>query len=242
MHDTSISRRRALEAFALGGIATTVLSLPGQPAAEAGEVALAKVPAIVTEAASRIFPTAEWVAATKDRDENGVTYELEGTIDDDIDVTVNVSGAGIVMEVTKVLDLNQLPEKVIAAVREQESNFKATDAAEVRRGDNLQRADEGDLSYEVQGQDPRGRDVTIEVTGAGKITEIQTEISWKEVPKVVTSAVAAKMPKFKPRVVIEVRQEGEVTDYVLSGIRPRAKTEIVIVVSADGKEIDIDDD
>ena len=49
------------------------------------------------------------------------------------------------------------------------------------------------------------------------------------------------MAKFKPRVVFEIRQGGAVTDYVLVGVRPRVKAEVVVVVSADGKEIDIDD-
>lgn len=243
MHDRGISRRKALEAVAVGGMAAAVLSLPGRPAAEGSEVALDKVPAAVKQAASRIFPKANWSVATKDKDETkGLSYALEGTIDNDVDVTVVVTVAGMVIEVTREIAVSEVAEKVMTAVAEKQPKFKATDAAEIRRGDNLQRADEGALFYELEGKDARGREVTIEVSAEGKITEVHTEISLKEVPKVVTAAVAVRMPKFKPRVVFEVRQDGEISSYALAGVRPRDKTEVVVVVSADGQQVDIDDD
>lgn len=130
----------------------------------------------------------------------------------------------------------------MGAVTQKHPKFKATEAVEIRRGDNLQRASEGTLFYELDGKNARGRELTIELTADGKVTEVHVEIPLKDVPKVVTAAVAAKMPRFKPHVVFEVRQDDEITFYTLAGVRPRDKAEVVVVVSADGNEVDIDDD
>lgn len=121
---------------------------------------------------------------------------------------------------------------------------KAADAAVpgARWSDASREEEDGEVLYELEGKDARKRPVTIEITAAGTVTEIETEIPLQEVPELVKSALRAKMPRFKVASAYEVREEGKVSGYSFDGKRPRDKEEISVYVSKDGKEIEKDDD
>ena len=58
----------------------------------------------------------------------------------------------------------------------------------------------------------------------------------------VQAALRKKMPRFKVSTAFEVREDGKVVGYNFEGKRPRDKEEILVFVSADGKEVEIDDE
>jgi hypothetical protein len=57
----------------------------------------------------------------------------------------------------------------------------------------------------------------------------------------VTTALKKKLPRFQVATAYEARQEGKVIRYDFEGKRPRDKKEITVSVSANGKEIEIDE-
>jgi uncharacterized protein YxeA len=101
--------------------------------------------------------------------------------------------------------------------------------------------DDGKVYFELDGQDTQGRDITVEVTAAGKILSIATEIELAQVPKVVMTALRKKLKDFKPASVMAVREEGEITEYAFEGKDGKGE-EMNVTVSADGSEVEVDED
>jgi hypothetical protein len=102
--------------------------------------------------------------------------------------------------------------------------------------------EDGEVIYELEGKDRQKRSVTVEVSAQGEVNEVETEIPFKEVRENVQAALRKKMPRFKVSTAFEVREDGKVVGYNFEGKRPRDKEEIVVFVSADGKEVEIDDE
>lgn len=98
------------------------------------------------------------------------------------------------------------------------------------------------VSYEIEGEDAKGRYVWVEVTAEGKVVEVQTEVPLKDAPKVVADALTKQFPRFKVETTYEVQVDGKVARYDFEGKRPKDKEEITISVSADGKTIDVYDE
>ena len=78
-------------------------------------------------------------------------------------------------------------------------------------------------------------------TGYGDF-EFERRFFVRGLPDVVRDAVKARWPRFKMSAAFEIRKDGKVTGYDLEGKRPADKHEIGLSVSADGKEIEIDED
>lgn len=98
-----------------------------------------------------------------------------------------------------------------------------------------------DVTYQLEGKDGKGRTVTIELESDGDVVEIETEISEREVPSAVMKALKAKYPKFSIATILELKHEGKVSGYQFEGKRPSGKEEVTILVSADGKSVDLSD-
>lgn len=105
----------------------------------------------------------------------------------------------------------------------------------------MDRDDDGAVVYELDGTDPKGRDVIVEITAAGKMKEIETEIPIPDIPAGVQQALKAKMPRFKATAAFEVSRGGKVAGYSFEGRRPRDKEDIDVFVSADGKLVEIEE-
>jgi hypothetical protein len=102
--------------------------------------------------------------------------------------------------------------------------------------------EEGETFYDLEGTDSKKRAVTVVLTAAGKVEEVETEIKPAEAPEVVREALKAKYPRFKVKTAYEISQDGKVESYDFEGRRPKDKDDIIISVSADGKTVEIDDD
>ena len=94
--------------------------------------------------------------------------------------------------------------------------------------------------YTLTGENAKMRSVSVEVTAAGKVREVSTEIPLDEVPKAVAAALAKRFPRFKADDVYEVKKGGKVVEYHFDGRRPADTDDVSITVSADGKTVEID--
>jgi len=101
--------------------------------------------------------------------------------------------------------------------------------------------DDSGVVYELDGTDAKGRDVIVELTAAGKVNEIETEIPLPDVPAGVQKALKAKYPRFTTTASFEVVRGGKVAGYAFEGRRPRDKEDIDVFVSADGKTVEIEE-
>lgn len=235
-----IDRRRALQALAVGGAATAVVSSPHLPGAVGKELDPAKVPNSVKQAANRVVPGVKWTGADRSKEDEKVVYELDGLDGKGREVSVMVTDDGKVMEVDTEIDLKDVLPAVVGAITAKVPKFKATSVSEVHRGDNLVRSDDGERVYTLEGKEGKGR-VGAEVTPEGKIVELDREIGLKQVPKAVTSALTDNMPKFKLTSAAEIYQGDELVGYLLQGQRPQDKDDLAVFATADGKEITVED-
>jgi hypothetical protein len=101
-------------------------------------------------------------------------------------------------------------------------------------------AEDGETTFEIIGEKPGGRAVSVGVSEAGKVLEIENEIPLKEVPRLITDACKAKYPKFQPSDAETVSKDGKIVAYELSG--KLGQKEVDIRVSADGKTVELDDE
>jgi hypothetical protein len=104
-----------------------------------------------------------------------------------------------------------------------------------------QDTDEGQVVYELEGEDAQERDVTVVVTAAGKVTTVEMETSLNEVPQAVTAAVTAKLPKFQATAAYAIRRGTDLARvepaeraYALDGTEGNER-EVSIEVTHEGK-------
>ena len=105
--------------------------------------------------------------------------------------------------------------------------------------------EDGKTVYTVDGENAKGKAVSVEVTADGKVLEVSVEVVMAEVPAVVKDALKKKLPRFKIDDIFEVSRGGKVVEYQFEGQRPKDKKadhEITVTVSADGKTVEIDED
>jgi hypothetical protein len=115
--------------------------------------------------------------------------------------------------------------------------------------------DEDEEIYDVGGVDEKERHIEVEITADGKVRKVQKDIDLKDVPKVVTSALKDKQPKFKPESVAELYFMEKLVAYQFDGKRegkqPKGKAkkkakdkedaeEVSVLVTADGTRVVVD--
>ena len=138
-------------------------------------------------------------------------------------------------------DEGEIPfDKLPAAVR------KAVEAAvpKVKWESGTKEVEGGKTVYTVDGENAKGKAVSVEVTADGKVLEVSVEVTMAEVPAVVKDALRKKLPRFKVDDVYEVSRDGKVAEYQFEGQRPKGKKAdhaITVTVSADGKTVEVDE-
>jgi hypothetical protein len=93
--------------------------------------------------------------------------------------------------------------------------------------------------YQVRGTNGRGNTIEAEITGAGRIIEIEEHgIPIDEVPAVVVQTLKARLPDFKPD-QIEAIYQMEQSQPVCFGFEGKdaAGRKVEIYISADGKKV-----
>jgi biopolymer transport protein ExbD len=237
MEKQPINRRDVFLPLVAGGVATAVLGTAGPAAAAPGEVALAKVPAAIKEAAERVVKGAKWSQAIKSREEDQEVYELVGEDARGKTLTIEVSSDGKVMAVERQIDVKDLPKPVSDAVSAKFPAFKAENVLEMYLADDIRDLSKAELAYQLNGTAAKGKDLTVEVTADGKITEVKREIDLEEVPKPVMVALKSKAPLFRVEIVHKVTRGDTVAGFLFAGKKRR-----IAYVSSDGKEIEIHKD
>jgi len=131
------------------------------------------------------------------------------------------------------IDLAKVPAVVRQAAEKAAPGVKFTQATK--------ETEEGKTTYSLEGKNAQNRDVTVEVTPDGKVLEVETEIEMNEVPKIVSSALKAKMPTFLPVEASTIHKDGKLVWYAFEG-KDEKGAELDVLVSPDGKTVKLDDD
>jgi hypothetical protein len=76
-------------------------------------------------------------------------------------------------------------------------------------------------------------DMTIEAIAKGEVFEVKQEIDLSEVPQMISDALSAKAPLFKPDIVHRIIRNDRVAGYLF------ANTRRVAWLSHDAKEFEI---
>lgn len=93
--------------------------------------------------------------------------------------------------------------------------------------------------FHLDGKDAKGRKVEASMAPDGAILELKTTLAVAEVPKVVTSAVAAQAPKgFRVAEVLAVAPGGQLAGYLFTGKGADGKP-VEIAATPDGKMVQV---
>jgi hypothetical protein len=190
------------------------------------------LPGEVRKAADAAAPGAKWTVVVVRAEEQQTSYRFKGTDAKGRGVEATLVAEVRVEAVETALDLKDLPGLLASALRPL-AGAKWSKATEKAGGE--------ETVYEAIGTDAKGREVTVSVTGGGRST-VRTALEIYDVPSVVTDALKAKRPMFRPDSVALVDEQGSVA-YVFEG--KEGGDEITLSVSPDGQTIKVvseDDD
>jgi hypothetical protein len=190
------------------------------------------LPGEVRKAAESAAPGAKWTVVVVRAEEQQTSYRFKGTDAKGRGVEATLVAEVRVEAVETALDLKDLPGPLATALRPL-ARAKWSKATEKAGGE--------ETVYEAIGTDAKGREVTVSVTGGGWST-VRTALEIYDVPSVVTDALKAKRPMFRPDSVALVDEQGSVA-YVFEG--KEGGDEITLSVSPDGQTIKVvseDDD
>lgn len=238
MNAMQSSRREVLKQLAAGGLVCSGMALSTTNAVAASDVALDKVPAPILKAAHRVVKEAKWETAAKTKEEDFEFYELFGTYDKTgLKASIEITTDGKVTSVELQVDIKDVPKAALSAVTARMPAFKPDTILAIHGGDDIQSLAKAELSYQLNGTAAKGRDLTVDVTPEGKITEVKREIELSEVPKTVQDALASKAPKFKPEIVHRITRDDKVAGFLFSAAKGW-----VVWLSHDCKEFEIHKD
>jgi len=218
-------------------------------------VELSAVSAAVKQAADKATPGVKWLDAYQDTEDGQTVYSLEGEDGKMHDVAVDVTAAGKVTSIEMEVELEEVPAAITAAATRKIPPFKAEGAYSIRRGADVLGGQSSERAFALDGADSDERDISLEITADGKITSLEREIAASAVRQVVIKALQEKLPRLQIVTAHEIHEGETLTGYAIEGTRPakgkakgKAKKaegkvgeEITVFVSADGKEIEIDE-
>lgn len=148
---------------------------------------------------------------------------------------VTLGGVGETQAADDDFGIADVPDKIKKAADSAIAGVKWTDATK-------NTTSEGVVLYTLEGKDARDRDIEAEITADGTVNKVERQIDTKDVPRVVMSALTARMPKYTVTKVAEYIVEQEVVAYQFEGTRPKSKgREIFVLVSRDGKKVAVDE-
>jgi hypothetical protein len=105
--------------------------------------------------------------------------------------------------------------------------------------------EEGEVVYEIEGVDKKNREVTVTITAKGVVEEVETAIAVAETPEVVMKALKAKFPKLEIVAVTEIQEPHKdglkIHGFDFEGNRPSDQKTLGIYVSADGKNVHVEE-
>ncbi len=193
--------------------------------ADDDQVDLKDVPASVREAALVVVPEAKWTDASKETDDDEISYRLTGADAKGREVHITLTSDGEVKTFETVLSVTDLPTNVVEVLRT---------SPEVKWCEATKKVEDGETSYEVSGRDLKDRESNAFFASDGKAT-IHSDRELSDVPGVVTDALKAKLPTFEPERVRSVVEDGKVVAYLFIKSNASDGDETEVTISADGK-------
>lgn len=206
--------------------------------ARADEIDVSKVPESVRKAADDAVKSktslknVKWTAADKYAENKEDKYELEGEDPDEYGVTVTITAAGKAEQVQEQVDFEKLPATVLKAFRDTVPGLKEDEAEVYKTYSGVGLAD---VSYELEGEDGKGRYVWLDSSPDGKIDEFYTEVGLKDLPKAVQDEVNKRFPKRKSATCYVVHEKGKLARYDIEVVRVTG-AEVYVTFGPDGKE------
>jgi hypothetical protein len=146
------------------------------------------------------------------------------------------AAAGPTAVMAKEIDVAKVPAAITAA------------ADRLLKGAKWTTAYKGKESYDLDGAETNGTEVSVEVTTDGKVISVDRAVAVKDVPKVATKAATDKIPTFKAEHAYELYDGDDIKDlekaersYELEGTSGKKKQvhEVTITVTADGKVTEV---
>jgi hypothetical protein len=105
--------------------------------------------------------------------------------------------------------------------------------------------EQGEITYEIEGVDPKNREVTVTITADAKVEEIETAITVAETPEVVMKALKARFPRLEIVAITEIQEAHKdghkIVGFDFEGNHPSDKKTMGIYVSADGKTVHVEE-
>lgn len=187
-----------------------------------------ELPVEVRKAAESAVPGAKWGEAVVRAEEESTSYRLKGTDAKGLGVEVTLVVEVRVEVVETALDLKDLPGPLAEVLRP---------LAGAKWSKATAKAGEG-TTYEAVGTDAKGHELTVTIEDDGRST-VRTELELDEVPPVVSVALKAGLPAFRPGSVAMVAEQGAVV-YLFEG--RKEDEEIRVSVSPDGKTVAVVED
>jgi hypothetical protein len=142
--------------------------------------------------------------------------------------------AGSVTADEEPIPLKDVPRAVLDAVKTRLPGAELKEAAK--------ETEDGKTTFEIALKD-KGRNVDVALSAAGKILEIETEVSPEDLPRAVTSAIATKYPKAtikKAEEIVEF-EEGEEAKSFEVLLDNGAKKTLEVKLSPAGKILNTED-
>ncbi len=161
----------------------------------------------------------------------------EATTDKGDSLSVEGTAKGAVTAVEREVQPKDLPKPVATSVKSKFPKLTVEGALAVYKGDDIRDLGKAELTYQVNGEAAKGKDLTVELTPDGKVLETRREVETSDVPKEVLTALKAKAPKFQTSMVHKITREKETVGFLFAG-----KGKRTAYVSADGKEVEIHKD
>jgi hypothetical protein len=133
-------------------------------------------------------------------------------------------------------DLGALPQEVRQAL-DRARQVYAEPLSGARWSEVYRMGGTGHPIFQLKGTNSRGNQIELEVTGAGRIIEVEEHgIPLSDVPRAVVEALKAKLPHFEPARVEAVYQveKAQPISYGFEG-RDATGRKVEVYLSADGK-------
>ena len=143
----------------LGLAAVVALTAVLARADDEEKVPIDKLPKAVTDAIKDKYPGAELVSATKDTDDDGVTYDV--TIKykkQELDVTLTPEGK--IVQVEREIEVKEVPKVVHDAVKKKYPGSTIKGASEISKDDKV-----AEYELEIVTKDKKTLDVTFDKDG-----------------------------------------------------------------------------
>lgn len=131
----------------------------------------------------------------------------------------------------KPVPMDKVPAHVILAAENAAPGVKFKKAAiEV----------EEQVTYELAGKNAEGRQIEVDVTVAGKVLEVETEVKMDEVPEKVSAALKRRMPNFEAKFIEKSKRPCSVW-YEFEG-KDAGSANTDVEISECGKKIIVEED